>query len=169
MSEYDAQAMEFLRKNHVNMTIRFLRREVNKNWGGYPRNRYSVTIITPRGKMKVPFWDSYTNTQKNKRPSEYDILACLEKYDPGSYEDFCSEYGYEPKYAMQLFMGFCYERGYSKEYAKRKFERYCNEMGDEDYLNALKSLNIYWEVKRQWEELEELFSEEELEELREIY
>ena len=28
-------------------------------------------------------------------PSEYDVLACLEKYDVGTFEDFCSEFGYD--------------------------------------------------------------------------
>lgn len=28
-------------------------------------------------------------------PSEYSVLACLTKFDPGSFEDFCSEYGYD--------------------------------------------------------------------------
>jgi hypothetical protein len=28
-------------------------------------------------------------------PSEYSILACLTKYDPGSFVDFCSEFGYK--------------------------------------------------------------------------
>ena len=28
-------------------------------------------------------------------PNEYDVLACLEKYDPGTFEDFCSEFGYD--------------------------------------------------------------------------
>lgn len=28
-------------------------------------------------------------------PSEYSVLACLTKCDPGSFEDFCSEYGYD--------------------------------------------------------------------------
>lgn len=27
-------------------------------------------------------------------PSEYSVLACLTKFDPGSFEDFCSEFGY---------------------------------------------------------------------------
>lgn len=27
-------------------------------------------------------------------PTAYDILACLTKYNPGSFEDFCSAYGY---------------------------------------------------------------------------
>ena len=27
-------------------------------------------------------------------PSAYDILACMTKYDPGTFENFCSEFGY---------------------------------------------------------------------------
>lgn len=28
-------------------------------------------------------------------PNEYDVLACLTKYDPETFEDFCSEFGYD--------------------------------------------------------------------------
>jgi hypothetical protein len=28
-------------------------------------------------------------------PNNYDILCCLTKYDPGSFENFCSEFGYD--------------------------------------------------------------------------
>lgn len=30
-----------------------------------------------------------------KMPNAYDILSCLTKYDVGSFEDFCSEFGYD--------------------------------------------------------------------------
>lgn len=30
------------------------------------------------------------------QPSAYDLLACLTKYDPGTFENFCSDYGYDP-------------------------------------------------------------------------
>ncbi len=30
-----------------------------------------------------------------KPPTPYDVLACLTKYDPGSFEDFCNEFGYD--------------------------------------------------------------------------
>ena len=29
------------------------------------------------------------------KPTEYDILACLTKYDPRTFEEFCCEYGYD--------------------------------------------------------------------------
>lgn len=33
--------------------------------------------------------------QKEARPTCYDVLACLTTYDPGTFEDFCAEYGYD--------------------------------------------------------------------------
>lgn len=36
----------------------------------------------------------FSENKKLARPSEYDILSCLSKYDPGTFEDFCAEYGY---------------------------------------------------------------------------
>ena len=31
-----------------------------------------------------------------EQPTNYDILSCLQKYDIGSFEDFCNEFGYDP-------------------------------------------------------------------------
>jgi hypothetical protein len=28
-------------------------------------------------------------------PNEYDVLACLTKYDPGTFKNFCDEFGYD--------------------------------------------------------------------------
>ncbi len=36
---------------------------------------------------------SMVPTQRNL-PSAYDLLACLTKYDPGSFLEFCDEFGY---------------------------------------------------------------------------
>lgn len=32
---------------------------------------------------------------RNRKPGAYDILACLTKYDPGMFSDFCAEMGYD--------------------------------------------------------------------------
>ena len=45
--------------------------------------------------MKFAFWDSIVNTYNKKVPSAYSILACLEKYDVGTIDDFVHEFGYE--------------------------------------------------------------------------
>lgn len=40
----------------------------------------------------------YKQMLANKRylpPSAYDVLACLTKYDPGTFADFCGDFGYD--------------------------------------------------------------------------
>lgn len=33
--------------------------------------------------------------KEEAKPTAYDVLACLTKYDPGTFEDFCSDFGYD--------------------------------------------------------------------------
>ena len=96
MNEYVAQAKEFLKNCNATMDIRFWDRRANKDWNETQlRNTYKVTIKTPKGSMTVMFWDSIANKQDGKRPTEYDILTCLQKYDVGTINEFMSEFGYE--------------------------------------------------------------------------
>lgn len=93
--EYEKQAMEFLEKYNIKMYINSMN-EKNEEWGGL---KYKVLIkrnINGKNKqMTVIFTDSVYNMTKNKKPTAYDILACLQKYDVGSFEDFCNEFNYE--------------------------------------------------------------------------
>ena len=41
--------------------------------------------------MRVMFTQS--RAQGSNPPDEYDIITCLTKNDPGSFENFCSEFG----------------------------------------------------------------------------
>lgn len=44
-------------------------------------------------------------------PTSYDILACLTKYDPGTFEEFCSEFGYDTdsRKAKKTYKAVCKE------------------------------------------------------------
>lgn len=98
VSTYETEARDFMTRNNIKMSIMFKDREANRLWrDNAKRNCYSVYIRnTNSGEaMHVTFWDSIYNTTHNITPTCYDILACLTKYDPGDYEDFCSEFGYE--------------------------------------------------------------------------
>ena len=96
MSEYVKQAKDFLTSCNATMEITYTGMELNSNWKDKElRNTYFATITTPRGTMKVKFWDSVYNTERGIKPTEYDILTCLEKYDVGTFEDFVNEFGYE--------------------------------------------------------------------------
>lgn len=68
----------------------------NKDWkDNLPRNRYEVKVSRNDKSRYFTFWDSAYNYKHNIKPTAYDFLACLQKYDVGSFEDFCSEFGYE--------------------------------------------------------------------------
>lgn len=117
MNEYIKQATDFLQKTHAKMKIEYVGLAVNKEWKEKEKRcLYEITLTSPRGSMTFDFWDSIRNTeirtmpfdaynvQANKElaakkkaavPSVYDVLACLQKYDPGTFEDFCSDYGYD--------------------------------------------------------------------------
>lgn len=117
MNEYIKQATDFLQKTHTKMKIEYVGLAVNKEWKEKEKRcLYEITLTSPRGSMSFDFWDSIRNTeiktmpfdaynmQANKKlaakkkaavPSVYDVLACLQKCDPGTFEDFCLDYGYD--------------------------------------------------------------------------
>lgn len=99
LSEYEKQAINFLKKANAKISISFV--EVvqgfpNDTKDHYLRNKYSVKIRRGSKTYTFPFYDSHNNYIKNERPTAYDILACLEKYPVyGDLWDFANEYGYE--------------------------------------------------------------------------
>jgi hypothetical protein len=58
-------------------------------------NIYRVRIDRNGKSFSFNFTDSANNYNKGIRPTVYDVLACLQKYEVGTFEDFCSEFGYD--------------------------------------------------------------------------
>lgn len=145
VSTYETEARDFMIRNKIKMSITFKDREANRLWNENTiRNRYSVYIqnTDTDEAMRVIFWDSVYNMERNITPTCYDILACLTKYDPGDYEDFCSEFGYETEIENQ------FGRFTRNETAYKIWKACCDE----------------------WRGIKRIFGEgETLEELREIY
>lgn len=114
MTNYEQQAVEFLKKADAKIKIEFVGFAINRQWNEKEkRPLYNVTISTPKGEMNFDFWDSIHNTEEKKAANlnEYDILACLTKYDPGTFEDFCFDYGYDTdsRSAEKLYFSVCNE------------------------------------------------------------
>lgn len=55
------------------------------------RRRWEYMTYSEKNKASAEL----AQKQKEARPDCYDVLACLTKYDPGTFEDFCAEYGYD--------------------------------------------------------------------------
>lgn len=152
MNEYVKQAKDFLTSCNATMEIKFMGLEC-PNWDSKPHATYDCTIKTPKGEMKVHFYDSVAHTEtlsisfddyccrnykmsfrdmfpaeqskarkqwKQRRndavPTEYDILACLQKYEVGSMEDFFQEFGFEIKSAKDMTNFFTTYNAVVEEY-----------------------------------------------------
>ena len=97
MDEYEMQAKQFCRETGTRITIRKAG-EVDR-FPGDPeptgwRNKYRVTIERRGERFNTPFYDSIANDQTNRRPTAYDVLACLQKYEVGDFWNFVAEFGY---------------------------------------------------------------------------
>jgi len=60
------------------------------------RPHYRVTLTGPGGSYTLDFWGSINDGETGAQASAYDVLACLEWFDPGTFESFCGDFGYEP-------------------------------------------------------------------------
>ena len=94
-SIYTKQAESFAKKWNVSLEISGDEFKVNKNWGEKDE-RHCYHCILKRGEKsyKFDFWASFA--KPFKEPDLYDVLSCMTKDEPGSYEDFCYELGYDP-------------------------------------------------------------------------
>lgn len=104
ITEYDKQAQKFLKKTNTSFKAEFDKHDKYFPGDKESRDIYNITLSThgrvkhkvvPTGSYTFTFGQSIVNTEKNKRPTPYDVLSCVEKYDPESFEDFCSNYGYD--------------------------------------------------------------------------
>ncbi len=93
MSKYSEQAEQFLKETNTEMKIKFLKHGLHFIDDKEERDIYRVTIKRGEKKFSVKFGQSIADT--GKEPSAYDILACLTKNNPETFESFCSEFGYD--------------------------------------------------------------------------
>lgn len=61
----------------------------------YAEKRYLAPFTSLTLLEKIQASKELAAKKKAAIPSVYDVLACLTKYDPGTFEDFCSDYGYD--------------------------------------------------------------------------
>lgn len=96
-SPYEVQAIEFLDKFNIEFETVFTGYRKHFIDDKKKRGTYEVTFLKrtyPIKTLEIAFGQSITNSEKKKAPTAYDVLACLTKSDPGTFDDFCGEYGY---------------------------------------------------------------------------
>lgn len=91
MNKYEQQANDFLKSVNASIKMEYLEHRPYFPDEKDSRDIYKVRIRR-KGKQMTFTFGANLNGDK---PTAYDILACLTKYDPGTLEDFCSDYGYD--------------------------------------------------------------------------
>lgn len=57
--------------------------------------RHIFKVQLKRGRKSYTFEFGQSIANGVQEPTLYDVLTCLQKYDVGSFEDFCGEFGYD--------------------------------------------------------------------------
>lgn len=93
MSEYTMQAIRFAEK--VGLKMKVLGYEWEKpEWDKkYEHAKFRIRFSRNGKSWTLEFYQSIS--EGSKKPSIYDVLACVTKYDPGTFEEFCDEFGYD--------------------------------------------------------------------------
>jgi len=96
MSEYTEQAENFLAKHNLKFRAVYVENAPYFDGDKEARDIYNLTI-TGNGKkrMTVKFGQSINGSRNGEIPTAYDLLASITDYDPGSFSDFCSDFGYD--------------------------------------------------------------------------
>ena len=102
MNEFTKLAKDFLKETNTRCTISYID-TVQNPWNAtdickyWRHNRYRVRLDRNNKTYSFIFTDSYSNCENNKRPTCYDVLACLQKYEPywSDVFEFAEEFGYE--------------------------------------------------------------------------
>ena len=55
--------------------------------------KYKITLKSGAKSFSFSFWNSSNDEDNGVKPRPYSVLACLEKNDPGTLENFCGNFG----------------------------------------------------------------------------
>lgn len=110
LKDANERTEQFLANTDTTITIEF-DKEVYSPWGDNMwHNAYNVTITRNGESMTVNYKDSVYDYDNKIKPTAYDILACISKYEPGALCDFCDEFGYEcDEETEELYREVCRE------------------------------------------------------------
>ena len=163
--EDERQAWEFLQRHNIKYFYRFVKYDYYFSGDDHKRDIYEVRLwrenikygwtftfgqsVADSGRYyRIDSWGNVVDCsdefpgfldpdrrqwrERTERivPTPYDVLACLTKYPPGTFEQFCAEYGYDSD-------------------SRCAFDTWVN-------------------VVEEWFRVNQFFTDEELEELREI-
>lgn len=125
VNEYELQATNFMQATKTGISTSFHDHAKYFDTDKEERDIYKVTLTTPAGRYAFKFGQSITNSDQNTPPTAYDIFTCVTKYDPGTFDNFCSEFGYDTdsRSAEKTYKAVCREwKNISRLYTPEQLE-----------------------------------------------
>ncbi len=95
MSEYTEQADKFLKDTGTKFKAVYLENALYFQDDKDSRDIWKITLRRNGKSMAFKFGQSIDASRTNEEPTVYDVLTCLTKYEPGTFDNFCAEYGYD--------------------------------------------------------------------------
>jgi hypothetical protein len=89
---YTQQAEATAKKLNIELII--LDSEFKKHFEDDTKERYVFKCKLKRGRKSFTFNFGQSIFNGSQEPTIYDVLTCLQKYDVGTFENFCDEFGY---------------------------------------------------------------------------
>lgn len=110
MSNYQSNAIATLKAMNVNFVV-----NSNPSFGfhfqGDTTQRYIFNVKFSRNGKSFSLKFGQSIAAGSNPPSEYGVLACIQKYDVGSFSDFCDCFGYDDdsRKALKIYKAVCAE------------------------------------------------------------
>lgn len=107
--DYQQQALDFAKAYGVKLNVIDYWYGTMPYWGdGVTRCLFTLHLTRDHKGYTFTFGQSIA--KGSEKPTMYDVLSCLTKYDPGDLADFCSDFGYEPtKQVRETYKAVCKE------------------------------------------------------------
>ena len=107
---YQEQAEQFAKKVGLKMTI-VGEPEYKKHFNSDKQNRYVFKVRLSRLGKSYTFNFGQSIRAGAEEPSLYDVLTCLQKYDVGTFQNFCGDFGYDTdnRSAERIYKAVCKE------------------------------------------------------------
>ena len=109
-SEYEISAIKFAKKHGIKLSF-IGEPEYKKHFDSDKDCRYVFKCKLSRGGKSYTFNFGQSIHNGGEEPTLYDILTCLQKYDVGSFENFCDDFGYDTdsRSAERTYKAVCKE------------------------------------------------------------
>ena len=94
-NEYDKMAEDFLAEHNATIVFEPIGKKMQPWNMGYIVDAYQFTIEREEKEYSGTFYTSYKGTRDGIGPTAYDVLACVQKHEVGTYREFCEKHGYD--------------------------------------------------------------------------